>query len=102
MQRNPAIRWGGEPCSSASLPRTEVAKYNRIGLQRRSGVRSLHLQAVLSWLFTTMLQALSDVNHVYAHSQHLTHRWRSFIPWMLSGIVRVFPFGRAIQSPASR
>jgi hypothetical protein len=42
------------------------------------------------------------LNHVYAHSQHLTHRWRSFIPWMSSGIVSVFPFGRAIQSPASR
>lgn len=42
------------------------------------------------------------LNHVYAHSQNLTHRWRSFIPWMSSGIVSVFPFGKAIQSPASR
>ena len=42
------------------------------------------------------------LNHVYADSQNLTHRWRSFIPWMSSGIVSVFPFGRAIQSPASR
>ena len=42
------------------------------------------------------------LNHAYARSQHLTHRWRSFIPWMSSGIVSVFPFSRALQSPASR
>lgn len=42
------------------------------------------------------------LNHVYADSQNLTHRWRSFIPWMSPGIVSVFPFGRAVQSPASR
>ena len=42
------------------------------------------------------------LNHAYVHSQNLTHRWRSFIPWMSSGIVSVFPFSRAIQSPASR
>jgi hypothetical protein len=42
------------------------------------------------------------LNHVYADSQNLTHRWRSFIPWMSSDIVSVFPFKRAIQSPASR
>jgi hypothetical protein len=42
------------------------------------------------------------LNHVYAHSQNLTYRWRSFFPWMSSGIVSVFPFSRAIQSPASR
>lgn len=42
------------------------------------------------------------LNHVYADSQKLTHRWRSFIPWMSSGIVSVFPSRRALQSPASR
>ena len=42
------------------------------------------------------------LNHVYVHSQNLTHRWRSFIPWMSPGIVSVFPFSRAVQSPASR
>ena len=42
------------------------------------------------------------LNHVYADSQNLTHRWRSFIPWMSPGVVSVFPFGSAIQSPASR
>jgi len=42
------------------------------------------------------------LNHVYAHSQNLTHRWRSFIPWMSPGIVSTFPFSRAIQSPVSR
>jgi hypothetical protein len=42
------------------------------------------------------------LNQVYADSQKLTHRWRSFIPWMSSGIVSVFPFSSAIQSPASR
>jgi len=47
----------------------------------------------LSWI---------GLNHTYAGSQSLTRRWRTFIPWMSSGIVSVFPFGRAIQSPASR
>ncbi len=42
------------------------------------------------------------LNHIYAHSQNLTHRWRSFIPWMSSGIASIFPFSRAVQSPASR
>jgi hypothetical protein len=42
------------------------------------------------------------LNHVYADSQKVSHRWRSFIPWMSSGIVSVFPFKGAIQSPASR
>jgi hypothetical protein len=42
------------------------------------------------------------LNRAYANSQNLTHRWRSFIPWMSSGIVSVFPFGRAIQSLAIR
>jgi hypothetical protein len=42
------------------------------------------------------------LNHVYADSQNLTHRWRSFIPWMSSDIASVFPFSRATQSPASR
>lgn len=42
------------------------------------------------------------LNHVYAESEKLTHRWRSFIPWMSSDIVSVFPFSKAIQSPASR
>ena len=42
------------------------------------------------------------LNHIYADAQNLTHRWRSFIPWMSSDIVSVFPFNRATQSPASR
>jgi len=42
------------------------------------------------------------LNHVYVHSQNLTHRRRSFIPWMSPGIVSVFPFSRAVQSPTSR
>src|ERR1700686_3378029 len=42
------------------------------------------------------------LDHVYADSEKLTHRWRSFIPWMSSGIVSVFPFGRATQSVPSR
>ena len=42
------------------------------------------------------------LNHTFAVSQSLTHRWRSFIPWMSPGIVSVFQFGRALQSPASR
>jgi hypothetical protein len=42
------------------------------------------------------------LNHAYARSQNLTHHWRSYIPWMSSGIVSVFPFSKALQSPASR
>ena len=42
------------------------------------------------------------LNHAYADSQSLTHRWRSFIPWMSSGIVSVFPYSSALQSPATR
>jgi hypothetical protein len=42
------------------------------------------------------------LNHTYAGSQSLTHRWRRFIPWMSSTIVSVFPFSRALQSPATR
>ncbi len=42
------------------------------------------------------------LNHVYADSEKLIHRWRSFIPWMSSGIVSVFPFSDAIQSLPSR
>lgn len=42
------------------------------------------------------------LNHAYVASQTLTHRWRSFVPWMSPDIVSVFPFGSAIQSPASR
>ena len=45
---------------------------------------------------------LLGLNHAYARSQNLTHRWRRFIPWMSSGIVSVFPFSRSYQSPASR
>jgi hypothetical protein len=42
------------------------------------------------------------LNHAYAQSQNLTHRWLRFVPWMSAGIVSVFPFGKAVQSPASR
>jgi hypothetical protein len=42
------------------------------------------------------------LNRTYADSQSLTHHWRGFIPWMSSGIVSVFKFGGAYQSPASR
>jgi hypothetical protein len=42
------------------------------------------------------------LNRIYANSQHLTHRWRHFVPWMSPDIVSVFPFRKAIQSPASR
>jgi hypothetical protein len=42
------------------------------------------------------------LNHTYAVSERLTHGWRRFIPWMSSSIVSVFPFGSALQSPATR
>jgi hypothetical protein len=41
---------------------------------------------------------MAGLNHVYADSEKLTHRWRSFIPWMSSSIVSVFPISKAIQS----
>jgi len=42
------------------------------------------------------------LNHTYANSQNLDHRWRSFIPWLSPRIVSVFPFRNALQSPKSR
>jgi hypothetical protein len=42
------------------------------------------------------------LNHTYAVSQSLTHRWRSFVPWMSPSIVSVFPFSSALQSPTTR
>lgn len=39
------------------------------------------------------------LNHIFASSVVLTHRWRRFIPWMAPGIVSVFPFNKALQSP---
>jgi len=44
----------------------------------------------------------AGLNHSYAVSQSLAHRWRSFIPWMSPGVVSVFPFSGAYQSPATR
>jgi hypothetical protein len=46
--------------------------------------------------------AMIGLNHVYAESEKLTHRWRSFVPWMSSEIVSVFPFNNAIESVPSR
>jgi hypothetical protein len=42
------------------------------------------------------------LNHVYATSEKLTHRWRSFIPLMSAGVVSVFPFSPSIQPLPSR
>jgi hypothetical protein len=46
--------------------------------------------------------AMVGLNHVYADSEKLTHRWRSFIPWMSPGIVSIFPGSEAIQTVPSR
>ncbi|MGC2404322.1 MAG: hypothetical protein WA510_31300 [Acidobacteriaceae bacterium] len=42
------------------------------------------------------------LNHIYATQQSLTHRKRSFIPWMMPQITTVFPFAHALESPANR
>jgi len=47
-------------------------------------------------------KAMVGLNHVYAESEKVTHRWRSYIPWMSSGIVSVFPISKAIPSLPSR
>ncbi len=47
-------------------------------------------------------KVMVGLNHVYANSEKLTHRWRSFVPWMSPGIVSVFPFSKALQSPPTR
>jgi hypothetical protein len=46
--------------------------------------------------------AMVGLNHVYAESEKVTHRWRSFIPWMSSGIVSIFPSSKAMPSLPSR
>lgn len=42
------------------------------------------------------------LNHIYATHQALTHRKRSFIPWMMPQIITVFPFTHALEAPANR
>jgi hypothetical protein len=42
------------------------------------------------------------LNHIYATRQSLSHRKRSFIPWMMPEITTAFPFAHAIESPANR
>jgi hypothetical protein len=59
----------------------------------REGVTVTYYDDAVVWV---------GLNHTYADSQSLTHRWRSFIPWMSSSIVSVFPFSSALQSPATR
>ena len=59
----------------------------------RDGVTVTYYDDAIVWV---------GLNHTYAVSQSLTHRWRSFIPWMSSSIVSVFPFSSALQSPATR
>jgi hypothetical protein len=41
----------------------------------REGVNVTYYDDAIVWV---------GLNHTYADSQSLTHRWRSFIPWMSS------------------
>lgn len=41
------------------------------------------------------------LNRIYASRQTLTHRRRSFIPWMMPQINTIFAFTHALQSPAN-
>jgi len=59
----------------------------------REGVTVTYYDDAIVWV---------GLNHTYADSQSLTHRWRSFIPWISTSIVSVFPFSSALQSPATR
>jgi hypothetical protein len=42
------------------------------------------------------------LNHIYATHQALTHRKRSFIPWMMPQVITVFPYAHALETPANR
>jgi hypothetical protein len=42
------------------------------------------------------------LNHIYAIGQVLKHRKRGLIPWMMPQMITVFPFARALQTPANR
>ena len=77
-------------CKTQSVP-VSATVWGQIPLPR-DGVTVTYYDGV-SWV---------GLNHTYADSQGLTHRWRSFIPWMSSGIISVFRFGGALQSPATR
>lgn len=41
------------------------------------------------------------LNHIDAIQQALTHRKRSFFPWIMPQIVTVFPFSHALEAPAN-
>lgn len=78
-------------CKTQSVP-VAAAVWGEIP-QPRDGVTVSFYDDAGSWV---------GLNHAYGNSQSLTHRWRSFIPWMSPGIVTVFPFRSAYQSPAAR
>lgn len=42
------------------------------------------------------------LNHIYATHQALTHRKRSWIPWMMPQVITIFPFGHALEAPENR
>jgi hypothetical protein len=42
------------------------------------------------------------LNHIYAATQVLKHRKRSFIPWMMPQVFTVFPFSHALEAPENR
>lgn len=78
-------------CKTQSDP-VSAAVWGRIP-PPRDGVTVSFYDDAASWV---------GLNHIYANSERLTHRWRSFIPWMSPGIVAVFPFTSAVQSPPAR
>ena len=41
------------------------------------------------------------LNRIYANRQAITHRRRSFIPWMMPQVNAIFAFTHALQSPAN-
>ena len=101
MQRNPVIRWAGEPCFSASCPGQKLQ--NAIGSGFSGGLGPDPSTSGRYYRgFLRRCCRLCRTESCLCPFPDLTHRWRSFIPWMSSGIVSVFPFSKALQSPASR
>jgi hypothetical protein len=78
-------------CKTQSVP-VSVAVWSQIP-PPRDGVTVTYYDDPTGWV---------GLNHAYADSQRLTHRWRRFIPWMSSSIVSAFPYSSALQSPAAR
>jgi hypothetical protein len=100
MQRNPVIRRVGEPCFSGSCPGQKLQDATGSGfsggLEPDSSTSGYHRG------FLRKCHGHGRTESGLCEFPEADSRRRGFIPWMSSGIVSVFPFSKAIQSPASR